>query len=120
MNSSFQDAARLLEPVSEKLPLNMLGVIFVLSALYLLRASRSKIPMLNGQKFLELTATNAKRQFVTRVGEMTRSWFRAHPDKPVRITADFGEVTLFPNRVANEIRNVPQLSFSRFVYKVRH
>jgi hypothetical protein len=97
-----------------------LAATFVLAALLLFQRqkSASNIPHLNPRKAHELTDTRPKMDFLFDSRSMLNNWFRDHPDKPVRVIGDVGEVTILPPHLANEIRNDPRLSFSRWVFKV--
>lgn len=49
---------------------------------------------------------------------MLREWFDVNPEKPVRLTAAFVQVTLLPLSIAEEIRNHKRLNFSKWTYNV--
>lgn len=51
---------------------------------------------------------------------MLARWFSANPGKPIRVISDYGEVTVLPPDMANEIRNDTRLSFSKWVYNAMH
>jgi hypothetical protein len=82
------------------------------------RLSRDTIPILNPKTGFELTAHRVKKLFVANGNAMVDSWFNENPHKPARLNADFGEVTILPPNLANEIRNDERLNFSKWTLKV--
>lgn len=82
--------------------------------------SNTAITHLNPRKPLEFSDSKAKARFAFNAREFIISWFRANPDKPARVIADWGVVTLLPARFINEIRNHPDLSFSKAIFNAFH
>jgi hypothetical protein len=82
--------------------------------------SRSSIPHLNPRAPLEFTDARSKQQFISGARGMLAKWFASNPNKPVRVIADYGEVTVLPPDMANEIRNDERLSFSSWVFDAFH
>jgi hypothetical protein len=100
----------------------VLAAALAMIFLYSLQASSSKsrLPLLNPRKTLELSDTGPKSQFLTKSRGMLEAWFRDHPDKAARVIGDAGEVIVLPPRLAHEIRNDPRLSFAGWVRKNFH
>ncbi|CAG9954540.1 unnamed protein product [Clonostachys rosea f. rosea IK726] len=84
------------------------------------RRSRDTIPILNPKKKFELTAHRVKKLFLTNGNAMVDSWFNANPHKPARLHADFGEVTILPPNLTNEIRNDERFNFSKWTLNAFH
>ncbi len=85
---------------------------------YSFHGPKSGTPHLNPRGLLELTGNRSKQEFVLGAREMLHAWFSTHPSKPIRVTSDFGEVTVLPPEMANAIRNDDRLSFSSWISKV--
>ncbi|KAK3684117.1 putative cytochrome P450 monooxygenase [Podospora appendiculata] len=106
-------------------PLPYLVTAFLAIVLvYSLQASvfgvKNPIPLLNPRRPFEFTDTRAKKDFVFGSKKMLGDWFGANPDKPVRLISGFGEVTVLPPHLANELRNDNRLDFSKWTYKAFH
>ncbi|KAK0614946.1 cytochrome P450 [Bombardia bombarda] len=82
--------------------------------------STKSLPHLNPKHPFEFSDTRPKKAFVSGAREMVAAWFRSNPDKPTRIISDFGELTLLPPLMADELRNDKRLSFSGWTYRAFH
>ncbi|KAK0721806.1 putative cytochrome P450 monooxygenase [Lasiosphaeria miniovina] len=113
------------DPSAKALPYLITAILLAFAVYSLSHSSRlgwadDGIPHLNPRGPLEFTDAGPKKQFVAGARQLVAAWFAAHPDRPARMTSDFGDVTLLPPSLANEIRNDDRLSFSRWTYKAFH
>lgn len=108
------------DPAARPLPYLLAAAlaIILLYSLHGSKTARNPIPHLNPRRPFELTDARPKKAFVTGSRPMLDAWFRANPDKPVRVIGDTSEVTVLPPHLAHEIRNDSRLSFSRWVAQV--
>ena len=83
-----------------------------------LQVSRLTLPLINPKKLLELSSYRAKMDFVANAREMMQGGFRLTGNKPFRVIADIGVVTVLPPQSAHEIRNDERLSFIMHTYTV--
>ena len=108
------------EVSAKPLPFVVMVIAFMAVSLSFRFLSRSDIPHLNPRAPLEFSDARSKQQFVSGARGMLAKWFASNPDKPVRVIADYGEVTVLPPGMANEIRNDERLSFSSWVFDAFH
>ena len=87
-------------------------------SLLLLRRFTYKDTALNPKRPFELTSTRVKQEFFFNAQRLLRDWFTTHPNTPVSLHTDVGEMIMLPPSMANEIRNNEHLSFSRWAMKV--
>lgn len=108
-------------PVVTPLPY-LVTAFLVVIALYTFSSKSDSNPIthLNPRKPLEFSDSKAKARFAFHARDFIISWFRSNPDKPVRVLSDLGEVTVLPARFINEIRNHPDLNFSKAVFNAFH
>lgn len=117
-NSSWVDVDHIFGPSFAPLSCLTTALLAVL-VLYSFRGSKNNVPIINPKKSFEVTVTRAKQEYIHGARKMLNDWFGANPNKPVRVNADFGQVTMLPPHLTNEIRNDDRLSFSRWIRKVR-
>ncbi|GAP90671.1 putative trichothecene C-8 hydroxylase [Rosellinia necatrix] len=102
--------------------LGVISSLFVLCVIYFSISSRgaSKLPLVNPKKWFELSKSRIKEEFIAQAPYILEKGFVLSGDKPFRINADIGEVTVLPPEYANEIRNDERLSFARYMYRNFH
>lgn len=100
----------------------LLTAFFLITALYTLgRKSKSdNITHLNPRKPFEFSDSRAKDQFNRQARDLLASWFCTNPDRPARVIADVGRVTVLPARYINELKSHPDLSFSKWIFNAFH
>ncbi|KAL0932251.1 cytochrome p450 monooxygenase [Colletotrichum truncatum] len=91
-----------------------LTTILVVFFVYSLQGPKFNTPSINSKGTFELTNRRPKQRYLTNAREMMYSWFKANPNKPVRLISDMGETIVLPPSMANEIRNDSRLSFTQF------
>lgn len=108
------------EVSTRPLPYALMVVALMAVSLSVRFLSRSDIPHLNPKAPFEFSDARPKQEFVVGARSMLGKWFASNPGKPVRVIADYGEVTVLPPEMANEIRNDERLSFSSWVFDAFH
>ena len=88
-------------------------------ALYSLPKTKSNVELINPKSSFELTDTKSKQQFIVNAFSMIEEQFEKNPDKPFRVISDMGVATILPPALANEVRNDPRLSFSKWTFRVK-
>lgn len=77
-------------------------------------------PMLNSPKLFDMGNSLAKADFMKRAASLLKTADEQFGDKPVRMITDTGNITVLPpNELALEVRNHPNLSFSKRTEEVR-
>ncbi|KAG8160081.1 hypothetical protein KVR01_010718 [Diaporthe batatas] len=89
--------------------------LFVLFVYSLDSNPKSKAPFLNPRRAFELTAERPKGIYVRGCRSLLKTWFNTHPNEPAQLITDFGNMTVLPPSMANEVRNDPNLSFNDFI-----
>jgi hypothetical protein len=117
LQASIQTALGDIETAGIKtkpIPYLLATFLFVVFVYSLGNKPKSKVPFLNPRRPFELTAERAKRFYYHDCRSLLRSWFNSHPNEPAQLITDYGNMTVLPPSMANEIRNNPKLSFSDF------
>ncbi|PSN72410.1 cytochrome P450 monooxygenase [Corynespora cassiicola Philippines] len=78
-----------------------------------LLTKKSNVPLYNPKKWYELSNSRAKLQILFNLRETLDTWFAEHPEQPIRVLTDMGELTVVSPTMANTIKSDPRLSFSR-------
>jgi hypothetical protein len=108
-------------PRAEPYALSFLGSVLVAFVLAYMFQS-PKFPGLyfvNPKKPLEFTDLHRKQEFMKGVaGVVSRGQERA-PGKSFRAITEFGDTIILPAKYGHQIRNEPNLSFSRLIEEVR-
>lgn len=99
---------------AKPIPYLIATFVFVALVYSLGQKPESKAPFLNPRRPFELTAGRAKGHYMRNCRSLLRSWFDSHPNEPAQLITDFGNMTVLPPSMANEIRNNPKLSFTDF------
>ncbi|KAF2963565.1 hypothetical protein GQX73_g10018 [Xylaria multiplex] len=92
--------------------LYLVGFISVMSTAYawsISNASLKKLPCVNPPNFF--SNAQAKRQFRDSAKDMLQKARKQYPNRPYRMTTDYGEVVVLQSEWFDEIRNNPHLSF---------
>lgn len=79
---------------------------------------QSNIPVLNPKATFEITFTRSRGAFIAGARDMIVRWFNGHRDRPARVVADIGMMTILPPSVANEIRNDSRFDFAETMKNV--
>ncbi|GIJ83279.1 hypothetical protein Asppvi_002098 [Aspergillus pseudoviridinutans] len=96
-------------------------IVFPLLLLvYALQRPKSRLPLANPRRFFELSDSRVKREFISGAPDIIEKGFSLTGNKPFRIIADIGEVTILPPSLANEVRNNKNLSFAKYMYRNFH
>ncbi|KAF6813799.1 cytochrome p450 monooxygenase [Colletotrichum plurivorum] len=111
--SALRDARFTLDTSAKPLSY-FITTILVIFFVYSMQGPKLNTPSINSKGTFELTASRPKKRYLTSAREMLYPWFKANPNKPVRLISDMGETIVLPPSMANEIRNDPRLSFTRF------
>ncbi|KAI0457461.1 cytochrome P450 [Xylaria acuta] len=77
--------------------------------------TRKQPPVINPPKAFDFTGGSAKVDFLQRSYEMINDTSRASSDRPYTVNSDVGPMVVLPPRFVDEIKNNPNLSFSRAV-----
>ncbi|TDZ23970.1 Cytochrome P450 monooxygenase TRI1 [Colletotrichum orbiculare MAFF 240422] len=88
--------------------------LLVIVFAYSMRGSKLDLPSVNSRGRFELTAVQPKKRYLTSARDMIYTWFKANPNKPVKLISDIGETIVLPPSMANEIKNDSRLSFMKF------
>lgn len=80
---------------------------------------RNLAPLSNPKKPFELTNERVRKVFIANAKGMIHSWFKTHPNKPVRINGDVGQYTIIPPHMIGEVDREELVSLTRWAYKVR-
>ncbi|QSS64188.1 cytochrome P450, possible trichothecene C-8 hydroxylase [Histoplasma capsulatum] len=101
---------------------NLPSVTFVVTALtlavfYTLQRRRSMVPLINPKRWFEFSDYRIKQEFVHNAIPLVKQGFAATGNKPFRILADSGEVTVLPPDAANEIKSNDHMSLELNVSK---
>ncbi|KAH8749751.1 cytochrome P450 [Diaporthe sp. PMI_573] len=99
---------------AKPIPYLLATILFVVFIYSLGNKPKSKAPFLNPRRPFELTAERAKGIYIRKCRSLVRNWFNSHPNEPAQLITDYGNMTVLPPSMANEIRNNPKLSFSDF------
>lgn len=103
---------------------NLPSVTFVVTALtlvffYTLQRRKTNVPLINPRRRFEFSDYRIKQEFVHNAIPMVEKGFAATGNKPFRVLADNGEITVLPPDVANEIKSDDRMSFELNTFKVR-
>lgn len=99
---------------AKPIPYLIATCLFVVFVYSLSTKPKSKAPFLNPRRAFELTAERAKGVYHRDCRSLLRNWFDSHPNDPAQLITDYGNMTVLPPSMANEIRNNPKLSFTDF------
>lgn len=99
---------------AKPVPYLLATFLFVVFVYSLGNKPKSKAPFLNPRRPFELTVQRAKGIYHRDCRLLLRDWFDSHPNEPAQLITDYGNVTVLPPSMANEIRNDPKLSFAEF------
>ncbi|KAF3031354.1 hypothetical protein E8E11_000667 [Didymella keratinophila] len=73
--------------------------------------------LVNGRKNFEFSASRSKANFIKNAFDIISNRLERVPNKPFRVLADIGEVTILPPEYAHQIRNDERFSFTKAAYK---
>ncbi|KKZ60376.1 hypothetical protein EMCG_04891 [[Emmonsia] crescens] len=101
---------------------NLPSVTFVVTALtlvffYTLQRRKTNVPLINPRRRFEFSDYRIKQEFVHNAIPMVEKGFAATGNKPFRVLADNGEITVLPPDVANEIKSDDRMSFELNTFK---
>lgn len=100
-------------------PLTYLAaVLLAILVLSTYRHSQKNDVILNPKSPWELTNARAKKVFFREAQQMMDNWFIKNPRKAVHVMADVGEMKVLPPHMVDDIRNIDQLSFAKWMYVV--
>lgn len=79
---------------------------------------RSKPPLINPPKLLDLRQSRPKLEFLKNSKELLLRGKEIFKGRPFRVRSERGDVTVLPYEMAHDMRNEHNLSFDRAVYDV--
>ncbi|OJD18787.1 hypothetical protein AJ78_01194 [Emergomyces pasteurianus Ep9510] len=101
---------------------NLPSLTFVITALtlvfiYNLQRRKTNVPLINPKRLFEFSDSRIKQEFVHNAIPMMEKGFVATGNKPFRVLADGGEITVLPPDVADEIKGDDRMSLRDFTRK---
>ncbi|CAJ2507529.1 Uu.00g087150.m01.CDS01 [Anthostomella pinea] len=85
--------------------------VCVLACYYLFGTKSSEFELINPRKPFQFTDVEAKKHFQTHAKRLIHKALDAAHGKPYRAITEIGETIVLPNKYAQEVRNIPELSF---------
>ncbi|KAI0441437.1 cytochrome P450 monooxygenase [Xylaria telfairii] len=91
---------------------HVLGIILVLSTAYAWATSNpslKKLPYVNPSNFF--SKAQVKREYRDSANDITAKARKEYPNRPYRMTTEYGEVVMLQSESFHDVRNNPNLSF---------